>query len=116
MPLFVQQVKPNNLLFTLLLILITAAITLVFTIDKGNWKVQKVTDGDSFTVSKGDALVEIRLYGIDCPEQTQPFYNKAGKFTKEMLQSRGIRIEAVDRDRYGRTVASIPPWKFRRRK
>lgn len=101
--------RRKNLLYPAILLLIAALAILILRTDHdtAQYSVISIADGDSFTVSKGDTLLEIRLYGIDCPERTQPFYNKAGKFTKEMLQSGEIRIEAVDRDRYGRTVAWV---------
>lgn len=99
--------KQKNLPFLLSLVFVTVVITFLLTTDMGNWKVLKVADGDSFSLIKGGRELEIRLYGIDAPERTQPFYRKAATFTRKMLQRGKITFSEVDRDRYGRTVAWV---------
>ena len=101
--------KRKTILLPTLLFLIAAIGILILTLDRDtkSYKVLKIADGDSFTLIKENRELEIRLYGIDCPERTQPFHAKAKKFTGNMLQSGEIRIEVVDRDRYGRTVAWV---------
>ena len=69
--------------------------------------VLSVADGDSFTLVKERKKEAIRLFGIDSPERTQPFSGKARDFTRRVLMKGNIRIEPVDRDRYGRTVAWV---------
>lgn len=101
--------KHKSTLYPILLFLIAAFTAFVLIVDRESegYEVLRVADGDSFSLIKGGKELEIRLYGIDCPERTQPFHNKAKKFTGKMLQSGEIRIKAVDRDRYGRTVAWV---------
>ena len=101
--------KRKTILLPTLLFLIAAIGILILTLDRDtkSYKVLKIADGDSFTLIKENRELEIRLYGIDCPERAQPFHAKAKKFTGNMLQSGEIRIEVVDRDRYGRTVAWV---------
>ena len=70
-------------------------------------KVVGIADGDTITVLKAKAPVKIRLYGIDCPERGQAFGKKAKQFTAGMVFRKMVRIEPVDRDRYGRTVAWV---------
>ena len=70
-------------------------------------EVVKIADGDTITVLHGKAPVKIRLYGIDCPERGQAFGTKAKQFTAGMVFRKQVRIEPVDRDRYGRTVAWV---------
>lgn len=70
-------------------------------------KVIKVIDGDSIQVAKGKEVIEIRLYGIDCPEYNQPFARKSTLFTQTLTLGRSVRVEPVDRDRYGRVVAIV---------
>jgi endonuclease YncB( thermonuclease family) len=67
----------------------------------------KVSDGDSLQVRQGDKVVRVRLYGIDCPELDQDFGPAAKKFTKAQVFKKKVQVEAVDRDRYGRTVALV---------
>jgi endonuclease YncB( thermonuclease family) len=70
-------------------------------------EVVKIADGDTITVLKGNTTVKIRLYGIDCPERGQAFGQKAKQFTASMVFRRYVKIEPVDTDRYGRTVAWV---------
>lgn len=70
-----------------------------------------VTDGDTIKVyaqngPQAGQMVKIRLYGLDAPEKKQPF----GQRSRDHLAglARGpIRVQPVERDRYGRTVAVI---------
>ncbi len=73
----------------------------------GEYRVVEVADGDSFTLRKGAVSEEIRLFGIDCPERTQPFSNKARRVTRKMLGRGSIRVEEVGQDRYGRRLAWV---------
>ncbi len=90
-------------------LLIAAVISFLPRVDRdsGNYKVLRIADGDSFTLTRNNEELEIRLYGIDCPEQKQPLYRKAERFTSTMLQRGEIRLVEVDKDRYGRRVAWV---------
>jgi len=69
--------------------------------------VVKVLDGDSLRVKRGKEVIEIRLYGIDCPEWGQDYGNKAKRYTKAKAYQRTVTVESRDVDRYGRTVALV---------
>lgn len=70
--------------------------------------VVRVLDGDSLRVQKrGGRIVEVRLYGIDCPEWGQSYGNKAKKFLKKKVYHKNVTVEPKDIDRYGRTVALV---------
>jgi endonuclease YncB( thermonuclease family) len=68
-----------------------------------------ITDGDTITVLNNKTLkdVKIRLYGIDCPEQSQAYSKKAKKFTSKLVYGKVVEVKVMDTDRYGRTVAMI---------
>jgi endonuclease YncB( thermonuclease family) len=66
-----------------------------------------ISDGDSLTVLNGNKRVQIRLYGIDCPEAGQAFAKKAKQFTSRMAYGNTVEIEPVDTDVHGRTVAWV---------
>ena len=70
-------------------------------------KVIEVTDGDTLTVQRNDQEVDVRLYGIDCPETDQPYGHRATRFTKMMARFERVEIEPQDRDQYGRVVALV---------
>jgi endonuclease YncB( thermonuclease family) len=70
--------------------------------------VKSVVDGDSLFVSIAPSHeVEVRLFGIDCPEGDQPYGNQAREALAGLVSGREVRVEPVDRDSYGRTVARI---------
>jgi endonuclease YncB( thermonuclease family) len=76
--------------------------------EKLTGKVVKIADGDSFTLLvNGNMQVKVRLYGIDCPENGQPFGNKAKLFTSERIFGKKVRVDIKDKDRYGRTVGIL---------
>ena len=69
--------------------------------------VVRVLDGDSLRVQRGKKIVEIRLYGIDCPEWGQDYGNKAKKSLKKKIYHKNVHVTAKDVDRYGRVVALV---------
>jgi len=70
-------------------------------------KVVGVSDGDTIKVMHRGRAEKIRLYGVDCPERDQDYGNRARQFTAKMVFGKTVRVEEVDRDAYGRTVAWV---------
>ena len=71
-------------------------------------KVVGIADGDTITVLRdGHDQVKIRLYGIDAPESGQPFGRASKQKLSSMVYGKSVRIEVMDTDRYGRTVARV---------
>jgi endonuclease YncB( thermonuclease family) len=69
--------------------------------------VLKVLDGDSLIVRAGNYQdIEVRLYGIDCPEGNQPGGVEATAFLRS-FQGRQVTIREMDTDSYGRMVALV---------
>ncbi len=66
-----------------------------------------VSDGDTITVLHKGKGERIRLHGIDCPEKRQAFGKRAKQFTSNLVFAKTVTVQAVDRDRYGRTVAEV---------
>ncbi|MCB2187910.1 MAG: thermonuclease family protein [Deltaproteobacteria bacterium] len=66
----------------------------------------RVADGDSFWVQTGQRRVEVRLFGLDCPERDQPWGERAREFTEGFL-GREIGVKPVDVDTHGRVVAWV---------
>jgi endonuclease YncB( thermonuclease family) len=69
--------------------------------------VKKIIDGDSMIVYAKKASIEVRLYGIDCPEYDQPFAKQAKKFVKSKIKKKKILVQPLYYDSYGRLVAVI---------
>ncbi len=77
-----------------------------------SFRVEKINDGDTITVTIGRSLEKIRLIGIDAPEMGQePWGLMAGEHLKAMINSssRNVTIEydVVKRDKYGRLLAYV---------
>jgi endonuclease YncB( thermonuclease family) len=74
----------------------------------GPYSVAEVFDGDSFNLkAKDGSTVRVRIAGIDAPEKTQPYSNKAKDSLTELLQSGLIGLQPVKVDAYDRWVANV---------
>ena len=49
----------------------------------------------------------IRLYGVDCPENSQAYSTQAKKFASDQAFNKIVTVKQIEKDRYGRTVANI---------
>jgi endonuclease YncB( thermonuclease family) len=67
----------------------------------------RVLDGDTILVRNEGGTVTIRLYGIDCPEYGQPYWQEAKGAIQNMVLGKKVRIESMDTDQYGRTVGLV---------
>ena len=71
-------------------------------------RVVEVIDGDSIVVlTPGNTKVEIKLHGIDCPEEEQPFGEDARQFTSNQCLGKIILYGLVGIDIYHRTIATV---------
>jgi micrococcal nuclease len=69
-------------------------------------RVVEIIDGDTFLLSDGD---QVRLIGIDTPEEGQPFFARATAFAESILLGKEVEIK-YDRellDRYGRRLVYL---------
>jgi len=71
-------------------------------------RVISVADGDTLTVlpQQGERQ-RIRLYGIDAPESGQAGGDAATAFARSKALFADVKLNVVDTDRYGRTVAIV---------
>ena len=72
-------------------------------IDTGS--VVKVIDGDTYDILLDGHQTRIRMYGIDAPERGMDFYKVSKNHLGSLCDGKLIKIERVDKDRYGRIVA-----------
>ena len=70
-------------------------------------RVTAVIDGDDIEVLDKGKAVRIRLAEVDCPEKGQPFFRNAKNFTSSLCFDLQVRVEVVEKDRYGRTVGRV---------
>ncbi len=70
-------------------------------------KVVHVADGDTITVIHDGNEEKIRLYGVDTPEKKQDYGQQDKKFTADLVAGRVVEVDAIDTDRYGRTVGLV---------
>jgi len=74
----------------------------------GEFRVIAVSDGDTITVLSADKQqIKIRLAGIDAPESSQAFGNRAKQALAEKVGGKTIEVVEQSKDRYGRTVADL---------
>lgn len=70
-------------------------------------RVVLIPAGDVMTVLRGTDIIEIRLHGIDCPEEGQAFAREARQFVYDLCFARMVKIRPLDTDPEGRTVAIV---------
>ena len=80
----------------------------------GQFKVTRVTDGDTVKVTGNDVKMTIRLVGIDAPETSkkknqpgQPFSQKSTKHLAGLVLNKSVEVKSYGTDRYGRTLGVI---------
>ena len=66
-----------------------------------------VHDGDTVSVRREHDTLRVRLACIDAPEQGQAFGTRAKESWLKSALNRQVRLDVIDRDRYGRLVARL---------
>lgn len=66
-------------------------------------RVRYVVDGDSLYIDGHKP--QVRLWGVDAPEQSESGFKAATDYLFLIAQSQTVTCQIVDRDRYGRSVA-----------
>ncbi len=95
--------------------LIISGIVLSFSVSMSQsaeyqtWRgiVTRIIDGDTICVKKQGTEIRIRLYGIDCPEKGQKYFQQAKAFVEEAVLGKIIKLEELYHDRYKREVCII---------
>lgn len=80
-----------------------------------NGKVTRVSDGDTILVDTGgDEWLEVRLYGVDCPESewpsrwpAQPMSAEAKQFTTSLVAGKVVSVRLKEDTTYGRVVGEV---------
>jgi micrococcal nuclease len=102
-----RVLKITSLVILCFLLSATLAIT-------GQFKVTRVTDGDTVKVEGREGTMTIRLVGIDAPETSrkkrepgQPFSQQAKKYLASLVLNKNVDILNHGQDRYGRVLGVI---------
>lgn len=69
---------------------------------------QDVHDGDTFKLKIAGQIIKIRMYGVDAPENNQPYGKESGDALRALIDGKEIRLHIISKDAYGRTVGE--PW------
>jgi len=66
-----------------------------------------VYDGDSFKMLDRGRTLQVRVFGIDCPEKGQPYARQALSLTIRLVKNRLVKVRVKDIDAYGRVVGEV---------
>lgn len=72
--------------------------------------VEHVIDGDTVIVKQGWSELRLRLYGIDCPEDGQPWGDIATAGLIKIVGGRDVYLETHGTDKHERVLATIYVW------
>jgi endonuclease YncB( thermonuclease family) len=61
-------------------------------------RVLDVTDGDTVIVARGRGQVTVRLFGIDAPEDTQPYGTESAAELSRLVLGKVINVDMKDVD------------------
>ena len=96
------------------IILLTIFIAIPAICFAGQFKVVRVTDGDTIKVVNNGKASTIRLVGIDAPETSkkknqpgQPFSRKSTKYLVNLVLNKSVEVKSYGTDRYGRTLGVV---------
>jgi endonuclease YncB( thermonuclease family) len=99
----------NRYLKIVLILLFLSAISFA-----GQFKVTRVTDGDTIKVTGDGSKITIRLVGIDAPETSkkkhepgQPFSQKSTKYLASLVLNKVVDLKSYGTGRYGRTLGVV---------
>ncbi len=70
-------------------------------------RVTAVKDGDTIYVNREGKTIIVGLYGIDCPEENQPYGGRAKVDVDRMIQGKIVEVELVSTDPPGSVVAIV---------
>lgn len=78
-------------------------------VQKHQYQVVHIIDGDTFVASDGNVSFHVRMAGIDAPEKDQAYGKVAKLRLQEMIKGKSITIDPVGKgyDRYGRVLGKV---------
>ena len=91
----------------IIFLILTASVSPAIAMKPFFGVVKKIIDGDSLLIVAEKKTIEVRLYGVDCPEYNQPFSNAAKALVKKNIYGRKVLIQPQYYDSYKRLVAIV---------
>jgi len=88
------------------IILLTFLVSSIYQEQFYTGKITRVIDGDTFVMQTITGSVKVRLDGIDCPENKQPYSAESKAFLSKFLNL-GSKIHKKGTDRYGRVLGVL---------
>lgn len=95
-------------------IILITLLTSVCVCFAGQFKVTRVTDGDTIKVTGDGSNITIRLVGIDAPETSkkknepgQPFSQKSTKYLASLVLNKVVDLKSYGTGRYGRILGVV---------
>lgn len=70
-------------------------------------RVDRVIDCDTIVVITEDDSIRVRIRGIDAPESNQEFGGESRVALEDLLTGRTVVLKSDQKDKYGRTLASV---------
>ena len=68
----------------------------------------RVADGDAVSIlDASNTQHKVRLFGIDTPEQHQPYGKEAKNALLDLVAQQNVGVVVVTRDSYGRVVGTV---------
>lgn len=68
----------------------------------------KIVDGDTFDLlTKDKKTLRVRMYGIDCPEKKQDFYQSAKQALASYIFKKNVQLKITGYDRNRRAIAVV---------
>lgn len=69
--------------------------------------VEWIHDGDTIEVTLNGSRTDIRLHGINAPDQGECYHEQATDYLIDTLKGETVTIEVVGADRFGRTLGHV---------
>ena len=88
-------------------LLLAVCLLLLSAIPTFSAKVVRDSEGDTMNVLHDDALEIIYLYGIDAPENSQPFGAEAEKFLSGLASGKNVTVRPKSKDENGDIIAEV---------
>jgi len=67
----------------------------------------RVIDGDTIEIVFGDAKLNARLKGINCPEKGVYYYDEARNFLVEKVEGKNVEVVSFGGDKYNRVLVYV---------